>query len=1161
MEKYQYSEAEKKLLENLCIPLAVYQFIDQRVVTVAVSDGFCKAFGLTMDEAYDLMDNDMYRYTHPDDVARISEMAYRFAMEEADYDVLYRTFLEGEYHIIRSKGQHVVKDNGTRLAIITYADEGPYSDDELQFKENITQNFGKVLREQTQTHAVNYDFLTGLPNMTYFFELAEAGRAEIIKNGDKPAICFFDLTGMKLFNHKYGFSKGDALIKATSKILIDNFSTENCGRFGGDHFAVFTRQTGLEEKLEKVLEEFKNMNYGINLPVRVGVYKMIDTLVEPSIACDRAKMACDSTRNYFVSGVTYFDADMLKKEEKRQYILSTFDKAMENGWIKVFFQPIIRAANDTVSDEEALARWVDPERGIILPDDFITVLEDAKLIYKLDLYIVKRVLEKMKGQRETGLFVVPQSVNLSRSDFYSCDIVEEVRKLVDEAGVGRDKITIEITESFVGSDVYYIKDQVDRFHELGFCVWMDDYGSGASSPEVLQKIQFDTIKFDMQFMREFYNGDKSRIILSELVKMAISLGMETVVEGVETKEQMEFLKEIGCSKLQGYYYCPPISLAEILDRYAKGIQIGFENPDESEYYSIIGKANMYDLTFALESDETISSNYFSTMPMVIVEADEEFIRIRRSNQSFRDAFGYVIEKYNANSGMLVADLKSDEAKKLAKSFIQCGRDGKNVLMDVRLEDERLVHLFIRRIAINPVTGVKAFAVIAMGIAQQKGDPALSFTRVAQSLSSDYLYFFFVDLDTDNFIEYVIGNTSDSLDAERRGGDFFTQSRRDARTVLYIDDVEPFLQSFTKENIIRTIDEAGTFTLTYRLLMNDEPVYVHMKAVKIKFRGKENSIIIGVSNIDSQKKQQEAFEKVEEERLAYSRIAALSGDFVAVFTIDPVNNTYYKFAEDEKFKSIGIEEQGYNFFGYAQELGKKNVYIEDTDLFLSTFTMENVMKTCRENGIFTLNVRLMPNGNPVYVCFRAAIIQEKGGEQLLIGISNIDDQVRREMEYANNLTAARNEANLDALTGVKNKHAYIDVEERLDALIEEQTAPEFAIVVCDINNLKKINDTYGHKAGDEYIKNGCGIICSIFRHSPVYRVGGDEFAVIVQGQSYKNIDKLMDLVAQKNEENLKKNEVVIAVGMARYKNEKSVAGVFEKADALMYDNKDYLKSRM
>jgi diguanylate cyclase (GGDEF)-like protein len=1029
MDQYHYSETELNLIENSCIPMAVYQFIDRRVVTVAISRGFCELFDIQdIKEAYDLMDNNMYRDTHPEDVARISDAAYKFATEGGEYKVIYRSRKGDEYRIYRAHGKHVYKGD-TRLAVVVYSEEGAFLDSEDSYADNLQQSLYKALRERTQAYNTNYDYLTGLPSMTYFFELAEAGRENLLASGQEPVVLFFDLSGMKNFNHKYGFSEGDKLIKEVADSLRKHFSNENCGRFGGDHFAVFTARQGMEDKVDAIIKELEELNNGVTLPLRVGVYEVQDKHVEPSVACDRAKMACDATRSSYVSGISFFHMDMLRREEKRQHVLENIDRAIKNGWIQVFYQPIIRSANGKVSEEEALARWFDPEKGMIYPDEFIPVLEDARLIYKLDLFVVKEVLAKMKIQKEKGFYVVPQSVNLSRADFFSCDIVEEIRKLVDNAGIDKSKITIEITESLVASDIDFINEQVDRFHELGFKVWMDDYGSGYSSPGILQQISFDTVKFDMQFMRDFDKNKDSRIILSELLKMCRVLGIETVVEGVETAEQAEFLKEAGCTKLQGYYYSKPIPMDEVFECCKRDINIEFETAEEAEGYAYREKLNVYDPTF---------------------------------------------------------------------------------------------------------------------------------TEMAQSLSSDYIYFYFVDLDTEDYVEYATDGRGRIISAGVRGKDFFAKSYENAAHVLVEEDVEQFRQSFTKENVVRRIDTSGSYTYTYRIRLEGRPTYVHMKASRSKVNGVKNGMVIGVSDIDAQKKQQEAYERLKEEQITYNRVSALSGDIVSIYTVNPYTESYYKYVENKRFKGIGIASKGDNFFEIFRESGRKHIFIEDVDQFLDSFTREKVLKSVEQKKIFSMNLRVMVSGDPKYVNLKAAMVKAKGGKELIIGLINIDDQMKRDLEYAKNLTAARNEANIDVLTGVKNRHAYVDVEEQLDALIEEKKASEFAVVVCDVNGLKEVNDTYGHNAGDEYLKEGCDMICGIFRHSPVFRVGGDEFAVIVQGRGYKNIDKLMKLMEEKNEENIRQGRVVVAAGMSAFHNDPGVASVFERADAAMYENKVRLK---
>ena len=425
------------------------------------------------------------------------------------------------------------------------------------------------------------DDQTGLPNSRSFFMTAPKRRASILEAGKQPAMLYFNLIGMKHFNRQYGYEEGNRLIVAFARVLLKHYSKDALCRIALDHFAAVDEEERVKETLKEIFKESLEINDKKTLPVRVGIYRDSTEAVDTSVACDRAKYACDLLRGSTESAYAYFRKEMHEQLLKARYIVSHLDQALSEHWIQVYYQPLIRAATGKVCDEEALSRWDDPERGILSPAEFIPALEEAGLIYRMDLYVLEQVLEKIRIQKEDGYTIVPHSVNLSRADFDACDIVEEIRSRVDAANVPRDRITIEITESIIGSDFDFMKKQVERFRSLGFPVWMDDFGSGYSSLDVLQSIRFDLIKFDMSFMRKLDEGPDGKIILRKLMEMAKELGVDTVCEGVETKEQKQFLQEIGCSRLQGYYFCRPVPYAEIVERNRKGIQIGYESAEEA----------------------------------------------------------------------------------------------------------------------------------------------------------------------------------------------------------------------------------------------------------------------------------------------------------------------------------------------------------------------------------------------------------------------------------------------------------------------------------------------------------------------------------------------------------------------------------------------------
>ena len=560
-----------------------------------------------------------------------------------------------------------------------------------------------------------YDLLTGLPGMTYFFELTDSKRKEMLKNGGHPAFLFFDLNGLKFYNEKYGFTKGDRLLQIFSTLLTDEFGKDNCSRFGQDRFVVFTEEDNIDTRLDKLFKDWESNKEEFLPSIRAGIYPDRNGDVDISTACDRAKLARDEVRKSYKSAYRFFDATMLASAEMKLYITSHLEQALENGWVKLYFQPIVRATNGRVCDEEALARWDDPVQGFLAPNQFIPILEESGLVYKLDLYMVEQVLEKLIKQKEAGLYLVPQSINLSRSDFDYCDIVEEICKRVDSYNIPHNLLSVEITESMIGTDFEFIKSQVDRFRDLGFPVWLDDFGSGYSSLDILQTMQIDLIKFDMRFMQRFEDDEKDKIVLSELMKMAIGLQIDTICEGVETAEQVNFLKEIGCAKLQGYYYAKPMPLEKILERYATGTQIGFENPDESDYFNAIDRINLYDLAVITQEDQDKFLHYFNTVPMAILEVRGNKARFTRSNQAYRD---FIRRLFNINISELGTSFEeTPEGPGLAfvNMLHKCCKEGGRAIFRETLPNGDVVTSFMRKIAYDSFTDTTAAAVAVLAI--------------------------------------------------------------------------------------------------------------------------------------------------------------------------------------------------------------------------------------------------------------------------------------------------------------------------------------------------------------------------------------------------------------------------------------------------------------
>lgn len=310
--------------------------------------------------------------------------------------------------------------------------------------------------------------------------------------------------------------------------------------------------------------------------------------------------------------------------------------------------------------------------------------------------------------------------------------------------------------------------------------------------------------------------------------------------------------------------------------------------------------------------------------------------------------------------------------------------------------------------------------------------------------------------------------------------------------------------------------------------------------------------------DRRMEQRLAEERALEEHTAFTRISALGGEYLSIYIVDPETEHYHEYSANTAYKSFGLPAEGEDFFNLTRALSRSLVYRKDLKRFMHAFTRENVLSEIERAGLFVLTYRLVIQEKPVYVQLKCAMVEEAEGRRLIVGINDVDAQVKQEQEYEKRLIQAEEKAMIDALTGVKSKYAYMEAEAQLDHQIETQSQPPFAVVVLDVNDLKKVNDTSGHQVGDQYLREACRMICQTFKHSPVFRVGGDEFAVIAQGHDYEHIDQLIRGIEELNRESTRAGGAVVACGMARFTDDTSVASVFRRADMDMYANKQRLK---
>ncbi len=305
--------------------------------------------------------------------------------------------------------------------------------------------------------------------------------------------------------------------------------------------------------------------------------------------------------------------DITNNNEVYEYVVANIDDAISNEWIKVYYQPVVRSLTGQLCGAESLARWIDPDIGFLSPDKFIGALEENQLIHKLDSFVVEKVCSDIHDHLIAGKSAFPVSINFSRLDFIKCDMLKLVEEAVDRYDIPRDYIHIEITESMIAQDEDMMTKVITSFRNRGYEIWMDDFGSGYSSLTLLQDYEFDLLKMDMRFLSTM--TEKSKIILNSTINMAKNIDIKTLSEGVETQEQIDFLTNIGCGKLQGYYFGKPEPYDDMLASIAKkGITI--EERKWRGYYETAGlsMSNLDRPLQIVEFDGTAFTTLFMNEP-------------------------------------------------------------------------------------------------------------------------------------------------------------------------------------------------------------------------------------------------------------------------------------------------------------------------------------------------------------------------------------------------------------------------------------------------------------------------------------------------------------------------------------------------------------------
>ena len=325
---------------------------------------------------------------------------------------------------------------------------------------------------------------------------------------------------------------------------------------------------------------------------------------------------------------------MIGQTELRDYVLEHADQAIEEGWILPHYQSIVRSSTGYLCGEEAFARWIDPVHGMLLPEQFVPFLEEAHQIHKIDLYVAERVLTDLQKKRDSGVTVVPVSVNISLADFERVDLAAELSKRADAAGESHDLLRVELTESVVQCDRELFSKQFHALHEAGFKVCIGDFGSGFATIASLQEFDFDLFEIDVSALGDI-NSSRTRDIVAGIVQIAKELGMSTIAEGIDSLEKAVFLENIGCDMLQGHYFATPRPVDAVIQGLLSGRGLVREKVSEFDYWNDIGAVDLANPVSNVDG-RSVDGTPLRELPASIMELRDGAWRLVRANYPYRE---------------------------------------------------------------------------------------------------------------------------------------------------------------------------------------------------------------------------------------------------------------------------------------------------------------------------------------------------------------------------------------------------------------------------------------------------------------------------------------------------------------------------------------------
>lgn len=421
--------------------------------------------------------------------------------------------------------------------------------------------------EQRLAHLTRFDLLTGLPNRNEFQRVLGAVLQQAEKHGHGAAVVFLDLDNFKVVNDSLGHAAGDRLLQSTAARLRDCVrGADMLARFGGDEFAIVLAEvdgpddcsTFMQRVVEAMSHPFMLDERELYVTTSAGIALFPQDGVDGTLLMSEADAAMHRAKQEGRNSFQFFSKEINEQALENLVLANSLRTALDRGELSLHYQPRYRMDSGAVTGVEALLRWKNPELGMVPPDRFIPVAEGAGLIVAIGDWVLREACRQALAWPG-----IPVAVNLSARQFAQPDFAGHVCAIVAESGVAPERLVLEITESMLMADAERGAATVRDLHEAGFTIAVDDFGTGYSSLSYLKRFIIDELKIDRVFVSDLPRDEDDAAIVRAIIGIARSLGLRTVAEGVETEEQLEFLKSVGCDEAQGYLFSRPLPATEL----------------------------------------------------------------------------------------------------------------------------------------------------------------------------------------------------------------------------------------------------------------------------------------------------------------------------------------------------------------------------------------------------------------------------------------------------------------------------------------------------------------------------------------------------------------------------------------------------------------------